>query len=436
MNRKANGILLIVFSLLFFKIVSADDASANPIFTAHRDKVTCVSVVNPESMPDGYFLLYDYSSKIGTELGRPWSIVEKGKCYEIDHSGGAIYVVKGGEVDKAKFRNLSLYTPDQNIEIKTYKNKEGAVYQDPGTPYSFDDVVYEMFPSEGQDYVEGSSGQDYYLRNSYLPYIIPTKYEFGENITFTSAMGSMYENPTIDLSGFSKEEIAKIKVTANILHDPRYNKQILDLYSTLAENLTTTLNSCDNRTRVEYQINLSNKSINQKQIWKLKDGSEVTQAVNEYSWDDQVGFVSQIGCKDAYINFIQSNKSIIDAIDNLAEAILKDNKAGPDEETISINKNQTKILAFIAGTYSPEKLSEDRLMRLVSLYEPPFPDFLNIKENNVTTISTQPTVLEEPTSEKKMDEISHSGNKLFKIYTVLPILGIIVMVFIVRKKKQ
>lgn len=431
MYKKAQGFALLITSFFFFSIAYADDTSSNPIFTAHKDKVTCVSVADPEDMPDGYFLLFDYSTSMGMQLGRPWSVVEKGKCYEIDHTGGAIYIIKGNEADKVKFKDSSLYKPDHNIEERGY-NTVGA-----DEPLYSNGAISQILPP----YPVESNTQDLYMQTFYLPNIIPTKYNFKEGITYSTSMGYMFRNESdFNFTGYSPEDISKTKTLLSIVKDPRYNKQILDLYSILASGLTNILNSCDNRSRVEYQLDLQTKSISQ--IWKLKDGTVISPAMNEYDINPRepsIGFLYQIGCREAYKSYLETNQSTINTIDNIASTILKDNHVESSDQAISINESKPKIISFLTGTYTPEKLLADKIQTSESLYS--FPDFVKIKSNvgaTKTIASPIPsTVLEEPTPEKKMEDIKGSSNKFFKLYTMLPIIGlVIILVVIIIKRKN
>src|SRR3989344_9435907 len=96
----------------------ANDSGPMPDFIVKHNKITCVSAIDPENIGSGYFLVFDYSPAIGAKMGKPWSIVEKGKCYQVDADGGDIYrvqIINGNE--REKFGNYSAYNPTDDIPL-------------------------------------------------------------------------------------------------------------------------------------------------------------------------------------------------------------------------------------------------------------------------------------------------------------------------------
>jgi hypothetical protein len=63
--KKIILILMIVLLQLNCDFAVANDTSANPNFLLMHDTFQCLSVTGLESMPDNYFLLFDYSPSAG-----------------------------------------------------------------------------------------------------------------------------------------------------------------------------------------------------------------------------------------------------------------------------------------------------------------------------------------------------------------------------------
>ena len=76
------------------KTVKADDGGPNSNFWFLDHKTNCISILNPETTGDNAFLVFDYSAKIGQALGKPWTIVKKGECYQVDDGTEEMFLVK------------------------------------------------------------------------------------------------------------------------------------------------------------------------------------------------------------------------------------------------------------------------------------------------------------------------------------------------------
>lgn len=428
MNRKLIEVCTICACIFSFSLVSADDAVGNPIFTAHTSKVVCVSVQDPKDMPSGYFLLFDYSSSKGTELGKPWSLVEKGKCYDI-RDGGRLLIIRGGSTEKAQYANYKQYKPDTDILTKIeFDNYTGEPLYPPT-------VVQQLFPPL---YDGDRDPLDVYSDTLYTANLIPTQYNFGDGITYTS---SSY--PTKELLEYYRKnltiqakEISDIEKRIAFVEDRRYAVDSKSIYESLATSLASTIQSCDNRSRVEYQIDIAQKQIHS--LGKSENGTPVF--LEEYSEiaDNSLDFITYIGCKNAYIRYIASHNAEIQTLDTLADSLLKEYSPTIAESFIYKNENKQKINTYVSGTYTSEKAAPELLEQIRTLYNFPKEIHISTSDTNIVTALPQSTTIEEATPEKKMSIVAASKNKLFKIYTILPLVGVLIItgIIIYRKKKN
>lgn len=384
--------IVVILAVIFgnFGLVKANDGGPDSAFWMESDKITCMSVTNPENIKAGHFLVFDYSPSIGQKLGKPWAVVEKGKCYEADKDGGLIYnvqVVNGNE--KQQFENYKAYKPTDNIPQIFCKGISACNYdepivvddflQDKGVTLEYSDIIFDT----------GIRAND----------IFPTKYDFGNPIT------SYNSTPSKD------------PVVIQVVSDPSYI-QAGALYRDLAEDLQNKLQSCDTRVRVEYQAQVdpltSSYLVLKNLVWRLSDNKDISLNPKKIDPFQAIDFM---GCKKAFGQYIESHKTDFAKINTLAEEVVKkypsavgDNYPQPlkkrDQKTID------KILSFASN--------------------------LEVVGNNLSGEPVVSTSLDEPTPEKKTDILFNSSNPLMKTYILLPIvafIGIIIFFFLRRRLK-
>jgi hypothetical protein len=372
-------IISLVVGLGVVSIVRADDGGPNITYWVKDNKINCLSVINPENLKSDFFFLFDYSQRVGENRGKPWVILEKGKCYEINDEGGNLYrvqIINGNE--RQQYSDYAKYKPADDITAS--------------------ESIARMWPYEyGELGVTRSA--DIHFTGITANSLFPTKYDFGIPITaFVSSMS---------------EEQQKISNDQSYL-------EIKTLYKNLAKQLESTIKSCDTRIRVEHQLSVTQyNDVSEKNIiWKLGNNKD-------FSFDatkklDPLSAIELMGCKASYSEFINSHKTDFNTIDRLSQEVIS---KYPDAVAIS-------------GDYGPIQKRDDSLIKkilaFVSTNEP-----ANNAVTTTTENSTTATPLDEPTPEKKIDLLVNSKNPLMRVYVYLPILALVgIVIFFLLKKRQ
>lgn len=372
-------IISLVVGLGVVSIVRADDGGPNITYWVKDNKINCLSVINPENLKSDFFFLFDYSQRVGENRGKPWVILEKGKCYEINDEGGNLYrvqIINGNE--RQQYSDYAKYKPADDITAS--------------------ESIARMWPYEYRE-LGVTRSADIHFTGITANSLFPTKYDFGIPITaFVSSMS---------------EEQQKISNDQSYL-------EIKTLYKNLAKQLESTIKSCDTRIRVEHQLSVTQyNDVSEKNIiWKLGNNKD-------FSFDatkklDPLSAIELMGCKASYSEFINSHKTDFNTIDRLSQEVIS---KYPDAVAIS-------------GDYGPIQKRDDSLIKkilaFVSTNEP-----ANNAVTTTTENSTTATPLDEPTPEKKIDLLVNSKNPLMRVYVYLPILALVgIVIFFLLKKRQ
>lgn len=372
-------IISLVVGLGVVSIVRADDGGPNITYWVKDNKINCLSVINPENLKSDFFFLFDYSQRVGENRGKPWVILEKGKCYEINDEGGNLYrvqIINGNE--RQQYSDYAKYKPADDITAS--------------------ESIARMWPSEYRG-LGVTRSADIHFTGITANSLFPTKYDFG--IPITAFIYSM------------SEEQQKISNDQSYL-------EIKTLYTNLAKQLESTIKSCDTRIRVEHQLSVTQyNDVSEKNIiWKLGNNKD-------FSFDatkklDPLSAIELMGCKASYSEFINSHKTDFNTIDRLSQEVIS---KYPDAVAIS-------------GDYGPIQKRDDSLIKkilaFVSTNEP-----ANNAVTTTTENSTTATPLDEPTPEKKIDLLVNSKNPLMRVYVYLPILALVgIVIFFLLKKRQ
>lgn len=401
----------------------ADDAGWIVNYWVKDDKLTCVSVTNPNIQEPYYFLFFDYSPKVGEERGKPWTVVEKGTCYEIDEDGGDFYRVFRETKLTPIYRDGKFYSYQENYSMPG-KLVNYSLYK-PTDDLRFLCSSHTTNCGDSDTIGEQVSDQ-YYLSESFYspPPVLSSRNEI-INHSFDFIRASLFPTkysfavfPGV-LDRFGGDEI----VTS-----PTFT-ELSALESSLTNQMESTIHSCDTRVRVEHQFTyvstesfpnliqhtlpyLEEKNI----IWKFKDGHTVSFKAGEKT--DPFDVIEKIGCKPAFGSFIRSHKTDFDIMDDLTQTL--NTKMGNHPVSKQDEKNIAKILAFVAST-EPEAIVP---------VEP-----IIISPIATATEKIIPTVVDEPTPEKKIEMAVNSPNPWFKFYRALPVLALIGMIIFIIKRR-
>jgi hypothetical protein len=366
--------------------VLANDGAPNDVFWVKNNKINCLSVINPEDIGDNYFLLFDYSPRVGQERGKPWVILEKGKCYEVDEEGGVLYritIVNGDE--RQQYSDYARYQSTDDIASNVNDN-------------IFPNVnIIGMWP------IAYTGREEYRLHAIYFTWIrarevFPTKYDFGAPITERAVLPS--------------------READEMVNDQSY-LAIQKLYTDLAIELGDTIRSCDTRIRVEHQLSVEqNNYVSEKNvIWRLSNNEDFGFSVAQKITSLEA--IEKIGCRESFSEFINTHKSDFNTIDRLSE------------EFISKYPNAVAI----SGEYGPIMERDSAVsQKILAFVDTDSPVFI---ETSTNEDSIKATLLDEPTTEEKGNLLFNSENLLMQAYIYLPIFALIgIIVFFVLKKRQ
>lgn len=419
-------VFVLTFLIVSARTVKADDGGPNSAFWVIDHKTNCVSVINPEALGTNAFLVFDYSAKVGQTRGKPWTIVEKGKCYEVDDGTEDMYLIKIVKGDEREvFSNYGSYSPTDSIpQIFCKDNASNNQYHD--YDCSTTKLGYSITPMRflGENSVTTTALESIHFTGITANALFPTKYDFGFLVT-----------------SFSSTMPEKLKPIVNY---PSF-VSVSNLYTSLAKQLVSTLQSCDTRVRVESQYNFDfiasygePLSLHIKNVvWKLANNQDtIVQTFDlgtgENGWPkgltkpDMLNEVDLMGCKTAFSAFIKTHQTDFSTIDRLAQEVITKypsalKKSDNDYLSPISLRNSTEISKILAFANSSSTSNPTQ---------------------NVTTPPTQtqqvvtPTVLDEPTPEKKTDMLVNSSNPLMRVYVWLPLLALIgILGFLAFRKK-
>jgi len=415
-------ILAFVFVFLFtnLNIVLADDGGPNTDFWVIDNKTNCVSVVNPEAVGSNAFFVFDYSAKIGQTRGKPWVIIEKGKCYEIDDGSEDIYLVKIVKGDEREtFSNYTAYQTIDSISQTFCKNNDCNPSSPDFTPGPI--IPMHIF---GETSVTTSQLEEIHFTGIVTDALFPTKYDFGFPVTSFSSTMPEELKPIVNYPSF---------VSAS------------NLYASLAKQLNSILQSCDTRIRVERQygvdFNLNPVELYVKNVvWRLANNQDIatrsllSTEITEYgtfsknlTQPDLLNEINLMGCRTSFGTFTQTHLVDFSMIDRLAQEVIK-------KYPSALKKSDDDYLSPISLRDSTE------ISKILA-----FANSSNVSNQTqtVTTPSTQTsqniisTVLDEPTPEKKTDMVVNSSNPFMQAYIWLPIGAIIgILAVLAFRKKQ
>ena len=335
--------------------------------------------------------------------------MQPGICYQIDSDENDIYRVQdvnGSELKK--FTNFSAYPKIISVPEAFCKSSSRrydlcadyqiSIKQPDGTSKTYTPITqaHILYP----DAITLSRDQS--LRSvGFLQDVIPTKYTIGYPLTFGTAFGSPDE-------GFEKLVGSDSFV------------QLKSLYGSLTSEFNDNLNSCDRRTRIEYQYEIK-PSVDtwgdatflslKNEIWGFEDGRNVVVGSTHELFNESA-VINSIGCSTTLQRFIDTHKQDIEKLNNLTdktntllEQLKKEYPNGEQLDSVDIMKRSSILMADATTS--------------IAVY--------------AATASIE-TTLDQPTPEQKKEIFLNSGGVLAKIYICLPIFALIGMVAFLFKK--
>lgn len=410
--------VILIFS--GFGSANADDVGPNPVFWLRDSKpVNCVSINNPDRTGDSYnsFYVFDYSSTIGEKLGRPWSVMKKGICYQFDSDDHyndiyAVGLINGDE--RKMLENAAGNQPTDNLINNSSSGKDMII--------------------ERQHFIDYNTNHGW-LYGINLGDLLPTKYAL---LAYESSSDAYYVNSLAEELKIPLEEAA---IKAINKDNPNYGEamrrddyiEVARMYTTFAINIKKELANCDTRRRVEYRIDQTDGSLdNFSVIWSLADKTEVVYArANSFlgikDKIDPLSALAYMGCQNNFSRFVKENQIEFDKFDILVGKLLE---KYPDIFRTEKEADSKKELVYINYSASNSNVNDGKAPETKSggLGN-------NVPGPSADKISS--TILEGPTSAKKTDMIFESSNLLVKAYIFLPLAAFIGMVlFVILRKKS
>jgi hypothetical protein len=406
-------LLIYLFLCIFPGFSSANDGGPDVNYWIKDNKVACVSVFNPEQIIAGSFLLFDYSKDRGEMMGKPWVVVEKGKCYQIDsvesENPGRLLIVK-----EKQGKNIKYYS-----DHKRFSPREDVVL-DNNVKIAWNRANY--FVTVGENDLLHFTGIFAYS-------LFPTRYYFGYPVT--------------TVTSYQDEEFEEL------FKDKDYIEAASVFYK-LSRDIERTIQSCDNRKRVEYQLQISEKgnAIGLKHIvWRLNDNSNVLIPdpvnVETFNTPMTLSAIEAIGCRDKYIEFANDRRSEFLRFDEVVAVLLKRYPKLKDRTIIEREKTELSMLnSYLDNSYQPEPLaaivakSDSATFSDITYFENA-PEVVNLVDENLfeDKVMLVETVVDEPTKEKKMQTVLGTRRVLFAYFT-LPFLTITAFIFYVVAKRK
>jgi hypothetical protein len=403
---------LVSFSLVGAQVSFADDSGPMPEFLLKNDKIICVSVTDLENVSKDYFFVFDYSSATAQKMGKPWTVIEPGKCYQIDSDENDVYRVQAVNGDELqKFSDYSAYPLAASVpsafchsdqRYNPCRQYSVQVKQPDGTSKSYNPIT--------QAYILDSnsvtlSREENLRSEGDLQSLLPLRYSIGYPLTFGISMGTD--------NGFDK-----------FIHSDSYS-QLRDLYSSLTTEFNAALNVCDRRSRIEYQYEIKPSRSAwgdetflslKNEVWRFEDGHTVSAGNTQESLYG-LNVIQSIGCSTTLQKFIDDHESDIKKMDDLTE-------------------EANKLLEQLRTKYPP--YSPLNSVDIVEKSSPKVPKKIGdtATTSNITNNALVPieTTLDQVSPEQKEQIFINEGGVFTKIYFYLPIFALIGMTLFLARR--
>ncbi len=405
---------ILCFLSSYIPLVYADDGGPITSFWLMHEKIICVSVTNPDFYGDELFLVYDYSPEVGKKLGRPWSFVEAGKCYEADEDGGTLYFVKkvtGNEW--TTLANYPEYSPEASIkDANIDKSAVVGFWGDPDTYYG----------------ISGSRYKDLYFTGLHLDDLIPTKY--GPSTYMTHFYST---TPDYIIAAFE---------------DPDYLKYA-GLINKLVKELSIELQKCDRRSRIEYRFTFTDSRHDwpyEHVVWGFADGRNIllpkSWVFKDYLFGSEpFQVITLLGCRDTYVRFLKAHQADFAKADEAAESLLAKYDANNIKNIYELVAPRTQEAIDAINSYLvssvPVELELVTKSAKTSVANPPAPS-VDVPVNEEEPMAKRVGVGLDPMPDEKAELYFGSARVFMKVYLVLPVIAFFGMgvILVVRNFKK
>ena len=410
--------------------VFGNDYASNKEAWINHDKIVCFGIDNIDQYKNDYLVIYDYSTEVGTKLGKPWATVERGKCYEVDFTNEEVYVFKYPLSSEAElvFNGNKSYIPNTNIAdiLKTCDLKPD--YE----TYCHQDGISRLQPFDGfygiGESAEGASQSTAISLDS----VLPTKYSVHIGYTgFFSHFGNPYS-------------------TTGVIKDDERYVYSKALFGTLASKLDQATEQCDIRQRIEERFSLrqsdetdSSKIKLQKtdRIWRLSAGEDV---IVDFRTTTPLQRVELLGCTATLHKFLKDYQQDIQGLENAFGGIYTDYCASTgDYDACSIVKlrgeEEYSLLRKFADASPPSSLDISEIPRVEASAKSQIqksPEITSGEEPDRLTTATTTGISPVSSSEATPDEPSSFSVMQLIYFGLIPLVGVGGLIWIVRNLRK
>ena len=432
MKNKKVSLLISVFIFLFLivDIVSANDGFGIGYDPKHN-LINCIVVTNADQFnTDNLYLYFDYSLETGKKLGRPWARVESGKCYEYstDISDPSQFVmIKTDNLDFINYLDTNAKNDFDTFSRQYLYETNGftATYQKYKDSFS---IYFDVEDNDWPAFKHEGLGSDVYINYINEIDMKVFKYDFGHGITSGISDGngedllSQYliekgrEDLSIKLFSARKEIIQSLEdysseisseYTSCLLGIKRiefHEKAIYeDEYSQKFESVGIFVLNKDNQLikinklydYLSFECKQNIYEIHKKWLEIINKKGDlyysIVQEIKEFQEKNPNWTYSQYGEQRDLQEYIPwSLGYIVDLNENVVE--------------IKIPKSDEKNNELIVSNIKPSDLDSEDIDTVQ-----------NIKNN--------------------FGSINDSNNLLFYLYSILPLIAIIIGLFIYKRRK-
>lgn len=430
----------IVFALLAFGSIFLikDNIHANDGFgvsyDARHNLINCIVIENADQFnKDQIFLYFDYSKETGDRIGRPWTQIEKGKCYEYS-------------TNREDTSSIALIKTD-NTAFIDYLNTDAKKEFN-----SFDSIIWRGGVSSGIESLRGrfggslqilegievengnfrSTGLSRDININYLNEINMQsfKYIFGHGIVSFVSDGNSEDRLQIYLKENGKEQLSEKLFSTR--------EDIINSFKQYSDEISSVYNSClTNVKRVEYHENI--KIYNDEEYGISSDMNSVGIYVllrdNTFVKINSLRDLLNADCKQKVYNV---HKKWIDIINMQGDVYY-----GTVQEIKKIQDNDVNFLfSEYYASYFLERNSIWSFEYMVTLNEKVVaPEDYDGGEILEQKSDIQPTQLdsEDISISQKIDNTFKSVNKnsnyLFYLYIILPLFAVLGILIYVKKRR-
>jgi len=434
-----NKYLILVLFVLGSIFLIKNEAYANDGFgvsyDAKHNLINCIVIENADRFnKDKLFLYFDYSVATGDQLGRPWTQIEKGKCYEYStdrEDTSSVVLIKTDTRDFIDYLDIDAKKQFKNIESIIWGNDNFSDFKS----------LRERFGEslEISDGIEAYYGQGFRTTGLGASVIVNDLGEINDIQDFKYIFGHGITSFISDQNG---EDLLKIYLKENGKEDlsgKLFNtwEDIIKSLTNYSSEISSAYNSCltnvkriEHHESVEYiegEYGLSSNMNSMGTYALLKDGTFLKiKSLRDLLDND---------CKEKISNIHKRWTDVINKQGDVYYATVREIKEFQDED---INFSSSKFYA----DYSLERNSIWSFDYMITLNE-------KFAASNTSTTSkeytdreiVQPAKLdsEDISTLQKIDNTFQSVNKnsnyLFYFYIILPIFAVLGILIYVKKRR-